>query len=427
MKFPILIANVFLFFLLGSINGQDNLLPGKIITHDGDTINGQINYHDWASSPKSIEFVHSSGQVSILQAFEIRSFIVSGRKYTSGAMEINRSANESKSISQNPSDLTVQDTAFVEVLVEGSKSLCYYVDDQFEEYFLAAYDDKFVWLIYKEVLKDEEHGGQVHSVTFEDARFRGQLSFLFSDCPKMHSRIQNSSYRKPKLKQLFKSYMACTDQEIRFEEKDKYENLELRVLAGLNYSSLKQDQYDNEGNYIFANSDFKNTLNPYFGLSLNYILPFHQEKLSLTSELSWNHYKTSAGSTSELEDYFSFHQGYELSKSGLGLALMLDYSFFLKGSHFFIGGGGSFEHVYKQDTKHKFVPYNAFPSNSSIVNGAIGEGCFNLVNFGYIMNIGYKSGRFSVEARYTTNKDFMAVQGVDTQLNSFGVIAGYSF
>ena len=114
--------------LLSSLSfSQQNYLPGFIITTQQDTVQGFINYKNWAISPKKVHFKNKIDSEEIsYTASEISKFEVHDEDYISAVVEIEISTRNANSLSEGP-ELNIKiDTVFLQTILGGSKGLFYY-------------------------------------------------------------------------------------------------------------------------------------------------------------------------------------------------------------------------------------------------------------------------------------------------------------
>ncbi|WP_345949587.1 hypothetical protein ABDD95_22335 [Mucilaginibacter sp. PAMB04274] len=122
-----------LFILTGISQAQSNYKPGYVVKSSGDTLRGYINYREWSSTPRTIEFrndlnTHNTVRYSAatLQAFEVNG----AEKYISYNGLISTDRNVFPDLPTSLDTTTRLDTIFMLVRYQGSLlSLLTHQDD----------------------------------------------------------------------------------------------------------------------------------------------------------------------------------------------------------------------------------------------------------------------------------------------------------
>ncbi len=106
---------------------QENFLSGYIIKDDIDTIYGYIDYRDWGKNPINIKFKRSlSSESATYSPLDIKGFEVNDKIYKSGIIETEISTLNPDKMEKDPQLKIKVDTAFVQALFVGKKSLYFY-------------------------------------------------------------------------------------------------------------------------------------------------------------------------------------------------------------------------------------------------------------------------------------------------------------
>jgi len=106
---------------------QKKFTKGYIVTNDNDTIQGFINHQKWKVNPKKIAFKKNmQSEVKIFKPLEIKEFRVGNSYYIGQIVDIETSPVGTSRLEEGPKLNLEQDTAFLEVLFKGYKSLYHY-------------------------------------------------------------------------------------------------------------------------------------------------------------------------------------------------------------------------------------------------------------------------------------------------------------
>jgi len=164
---------IFLVILLPfSVFAQSNYYAGYVIKSNGDTLKGYIDYHEWAVSPRSINFKINKADrnIQLFDPLTVTGFQINGLEtYISyiGDISMNRT-----NISDLPNDLDtskIRDTTFLRQLTTGSHLNLYYQSDDIKNrFFIAEIGGQPTELKQYEYLND---GNQVVNTSI----YKGQL------------------------------------------------------------------------------------------------------------------------------------------------------------------------------------------------------------------------------------------------------------
>lgn len=128
---------IFLFPFFAS--AQTNYKQGYIITNNGETINGFINYREWNSNPNNISFKKSlADKAETYKPQSISYFEVSGfESYQTATVAISKAKTDIQNMSDNIDTTTYTATVFLKLLQKGDNvSLLLYNDDIKTRYFI---------------------------------------------------------------------------------------------------------------------------------------------------------------------------------------------------------------------------------------------------------------------------------------------------
>src|SRR6187549_1124270 len=99
----ILTLGLLVFVGLAKVSAQVDYRPGYVVSSQGDTIQGSIDYRNWLQNPKTISFRPSAqGVEHTYKPLEIRAFGVAGDVYESAIVHVDVSPTSVDELSENP-------------------------------------------------------------------------------------------------------------------------------------------------------------------------------------------------------------------------------------------------------------------------------------------------------------------------------------
>ena len=185
MKQPLLL--LFSIFIAQQICAQNDFRPGYIITKEGDTLNGFVNYKVGLKKFEICSYKKTKEQKDQVNYYpnQIDGYGFVGDRFFE-AKEI--TAEESKKV-------------FIEVLVKGKATLYRYNSD----FFIEKNDSIFKQLVNEVSIEYTELGYREK----QSNRHIGVLTYLFSDCPKVKKKAQTVQLKEKALVNLTKAYNDC--------------------------------------------------------------------------------------------------------------------------------------------------------------------------------------------------------------------------
>lgn len=297
-------------------NAQGSFRPGYIVRLSGDTLRGQVGYHNARYNATRCEFMPAPGSpVERFGPAELRGYGV-GREEAYRALPVPQrdSAGQAR-----PSRLL-----FVEVMTNGSPANLYrYQGGEGTRYYLQ----KSPTAPLRELLvkqQEVEDGGRRY--VQEIPVFRGVLTEEFSECPAIALSLARVAFRLPDLTQVVQRYNACRQpgsQTTVSRRSSIYLGSDL-LLGGQDSQLLLF------GNNYAAKGQYPGSLVPDIGLGLWLGSQALRDKLQLRIELHYVRQKyedefqysvSGGGSSPSLNTYQA-----RFSTSYLRLPLLLRYS-----------------------------------------------------------------------------------------------------
>jgi hypothetical protein len=113
-------------FLSLNVYSQQNFVPGYVVTVQGDTLKGSVDYRNWDKNPDKISFV-LEGKTTPEQysPLDIKSFKANDEVYVSAIVKSSASYRKPGNFGDETELKTAIDTTFLQTLIQGDKSLYY--------------------------------------------------------------------------------------------------------------------------------------------------------------------------------------------------------------------------------------------------------------------------------------------------------------
>lgn len=177
-----------------------NYTPGKIITLQGDTLNGSINNARWFTSPKVVEFKTADGKEVLYTASEINGFVIDGSlAYLSYAVNYDSSRINPDELPGSSAPAFKKDQLFLRLIVKSNLSLLVWQEPGREHLFLQKNGQ-----VEELILHRYKTGGQV----LENRYYLQQLKNYLGDCSSLTIN-PNAPYTEDYIKKLVIKYNTC--------------------------------------------------------------------------------------------------------------------------------------------------------------------------------------------------------------------------
>ncbi len=396
---------------------QENFLPGYVIELDGDTIKGLIDYRNWGKNPEKISFQQAGGEERLYTPSQIQGFGVEDELYLSAVVDTEISPLQSGKILPEPQLRLKTDTAFLQTMISGPKSLYYYMDKDGKEHFYIGKDGAFTLLIYKKY-SEQVDGGKVIK---EIREYTSQLREYLSDCPDLTSETKNADYRKGSLEKVLLAYYDCTAEEMDFQKTSEKIRVEFGALAGVSSTSLnfKSDNFT-----ALVNTEYPASTSFAGGLSFDVIFPRNRGKWSLNNELLFSTYRVSG----RYEDIQSEEQ-YTITTTEIGFAY-LKLNNMIRYNHpfpdFFLFFNAGVSNGFAIGKTNEMVRESRLFSQIRTEEGEAIEDPRKLEQ-GLLLGLGGKWNRYSAELRYESGNGMSNFSGLSSPTNRFFFLLGYRF
>ena len=281
-------ATLLALLLFQNVFSQENYLAGYIVQLNGDTTKGFIDYRNWNRNPDNIFFKQQlSGSITNYTPLTIKEFHVADEIYKSAIIQTEVSSYSLNKLKYDTKLNFKTDTTFLQTMIQGEKSLYYYMNDFEKEQFYIKSDTGYDLLIYKKYLKADLGRPMI----IENNKYLGQLSLYLMNCASIRSKLESVEYSKKSLESAFVSYYDCVKSNINFQKETEKSITETGVLAGSSITKLNFESASFSG---LVNAKFKPTVSFSAGLFLNAAYPRIFGRFSLINDLVFTSYKVKA-------------------------------------------------------------------------------------------------------------------------------------
>jgi len=400
-------------FLSLNAFSQQNFIPGYVVTMDGDTLQGQIDYRNWDKNPDKITF-RQEGKTTSTQysPLDIKSFKANDEVYVSAVVKSSVSSRKAGNLGDETELKTATDTTFLQTLIQGDKSLYYLKNRRGIENFYIGRNGQYDLLVYNVYKSNKENKVRINK------RYVGQLVLYFNNAPSVRQQIQRTDYTKTSLKNLFLTYYKQSSTAPKFQKKKDKGSVEYGIVAGATISTVK---FGGNDMVYLTSADISPSVNPTGGLFLDFILPRSQGKWSIYNELNYNSYQLSTDYNGYYHDiYYTEQINAEFAFSYLSLNNMVRFRYPVKSCYLYFNAGFS-NGIIIDETNHK-TDVGRFETTESK-----GLDDIKKHDVGYIGGIGMQYHHFSLDARYKRTGGFSPYVTLSSPLSQYYFLLGYRF
>lgn len=289
-----------LFFLITTISlGQIKFERGYFIDNKNIKKECLIKNVQWKYNPTNIEYkLNETGQIYKGSISQIKEFSINNTsKYIRATVNIDQSNEFADYLSKNRNPEFKEATVYLKVLLDGDANLYLYDARSLRRFFYNTSSKKNIeQLVYKSYL------GKNNVDILKNNHFKNQL---WNDvkCPSFDIvKVEKLDYYKKELIKYFKEYNSCSnsDYEIIGEKKNISRKVfNFRFRLGLNASSLKIHRDPNADAVHNRDTDFGKQNNLRLGTELEFILPFNNNKWSITIEPTYQYFNAEGETSRE--------------------------------------------------------------------------------------------------------------------------------
>ncbi|MBT1688390.1 outer membrane beta-barrel protein [Dawidia soli] len=414
---------------LGSLTkvfSQADYRPGYIVSLQGDTLRGSIDYRNWLRNPKAISFHPSAqGEDRTYTPLEIRAFGVAGDIYESAIVQVDVSPTDVGELSESPEPQLVADTAFIRALITGEKSLyLYHTADQRgkNEQLYIRKDGQWELLIYKKYIRKQTTTGTQEFVTSNN-RYIKQLAFYLQACPSIQKKMRDIRYGSTSLERLFRTYYECTTTTPAYEKKPEKRPVEFGILAGAAQTSVDIRTIDRLAASPLAQASFPKGFTFTGGLFLDLVRLRNNRKWSLNSELVYTSF-TSEGTHYEQRNADSYTYTYiNLEYSYLKLNTLVRFKYPVGKLYLFANAGISSAIVLQGSDRQTEVRY--FQNTPTVHESKAFDNGTESYDLGFLGGLGVRYQRYAFETRFERTQGMINYTGMSARLTRVAFLLSF--
>jgi hypothetical protein len=408
--------------LAQAASAQNHYQPGYIVSAQGDTLRGLIDYRNWEHNPNKLFFkAQANAAKECYTPLAIKEFAVANEIYEGAIVETEVSRDDLYNMDTTKTLKIKVDTSFLQAIVRGPKSLYYYKNDYGKEFFYIKENSKFTLLAYKKFLTYYDLNQKIEEVN----TYIGQLAVYLNDCPVLYQYLGNINYTSRSLEKLFRQYYSSQPQSMTFSRKTEGIRLEFGVLAGVSHSSVKFNSDINPTPYAYLiHANNKQSTNLSVGVFMDAIFPRKLEKYSFYNELLFTSLKVNNTYADNSDNNQPKVISTTLGCSYVKLNSMIRYKYPIKGITLYVNAGIS-NGIMAAKTNDKTTTSKFFNSES-VTKGKVIEK-LSTHEFGLLAGFGARYKCYSFETRYESGNGMSGIRtlGSDTQRIYF--LLGYRF
>ena len=358
---------------------------------------------DWKDNPSEVSYkLTPSGKPVKGDAASIREFGIGDNYKFIGAnvkVDLLNKPNEGSSNELDP--VWTRENLFLKVILEGKATLYQYNIGKVERFFYSVNDSTITPLTYKQIHKA--------STLIKNNDFRQQLWDKVRLPKTTWEMMKTVDYNVAELKDYFKVYNGNFEEPIK-EAKTPAKKLYLNLKAapGVNFSSATMSVNEGMGENSHLSFDAKAGLR--LGLEAELIIPFNHYRWGILFEPSYQSYKSEANFAAKPST---------ISFSTVEFPIGLRYYVYVNdNAKVFFNGFYVPSAAMNMDSKIEFYSAEKFDRPNITIETASN----------FALGAGYEFKKFSLEARYYTQKDILNNHNFEfADYNRLAVILGYKF
>jgi len=391
--------------------GQNNFKSAILILNNGDSLAGEIDYRNWKQSPAKITFRKDAvSQSETYSPTEVSSFRVSDEIYYGATALVDKCSDIDGELHLSRDIITASRAIFLTTAISGNKSL-YYYDDGIVHFYIRK-NENFELLRYKKYIRR----GDSKEFIETNNDYMAQLSAYLSDCLSINSKIEKTTYDLPSLNKVFLAYYACSASSTAYSLPKQKTALEFGLLAGISNSTLRMV------NEPASEGKFKGSTNFSGGLFFDIILPRNLKKISINNELSYTSYSAESY-TEQITNQNSYvTTSRKLAFAYIKMNNMARYRFLLKNANLFLNTGLT-TGLAISNTNQKEIFTKSYSSEQTKRSAVISSP--RTYEQGYLLGIGGKMKRLSIEARMEKSNGMSPSVRLKTAVTRYFALLGY--
>ncbi len=399
---------------------QSNFIKGIIISNNGDSLYGTIDYRNWKYNPSSINFISENNDKKILDASAIKGFFIpsANETYESFLVDMNMLPGDPDDAINNrfsDSPVVKKKIFLLQLVKHPAASLFLFADSRKEHLYYVKGNTEPVELIHHYIY--DESTKQVREV----ATYKEQLVDFFGACSDVANSAQTVKFAKKSIIDLLLKYIqyAVPGTAVVIKKKDPV-LLKFGIIAGAIFN-----KYQFEGtNTLLVDENYSNNLSPVLGLSIDIGLSRNQHKWHIINELVYKMYKTGSSFTRPYGSGYTRTNDVTLSLSYVQLNSIIRYVFQSKGSLSpYINAGIGNGVIVAENTNSLHTAYSfGTEENAKALDGP------KKYEFSLLGGLGLAFNKIQLELRYAaSSKSFSPYRDLNINPSSFQFLVTYQF
>jgi hypothetical protein len=227
------------------------------------------------------------------------------------------------------------------------------------------------------------------------------------------------------LKRLFDAYYACTQTQVKFEEKKEKYPLEFGVLLGGTHTQIAFNSESGALNTDLTGQPFSTDVGFTGGFFFDVIRPRNHRKWSFNNELVYTSYKVDrtyyrGPQSADVYDYFYTRLKYTYLK----INTMVRFKYPIGKVYVFANAGISNGYVISGSDYKKRVYRNSW-SDEFVMEGRPFTNGMRRYEFGFLAGLGVRYNRYAVEGRYDRSNGMLDYIDVQSQVTKLSFLLTY--
>ncbi len=405
-----IILSVFFTFSVLLCFGQNNFLPGYIVTSTGDTINGNINYMNWRQNPRTIKFRENGKEISLLGLNDLVAFEITGQdKYEKYIVIKSGRPQDYTQINEPIPDKILSDTVFLRVLVKGQASLYELVDKR--TYYFIGIDDGEPHEL-EHWLEPQTQSGDFYTRNTYQTQLLQFASKLTAN-KDINDQIINSRYTEKSLVNIINQINLLNGGTANSVKLEKKNAAYFFVGSGVNIGEMNFGGTSPE----FSTLNYSTSVTPSFRAGADFASIRNMQRLILRTELTYNTLKFTGTATVDEGSVFERNVNYNLQLNMISPAMNVLYVIVQGRMDIYLGLGFSWNitnstnshvSIYKNGQQQRVIdPFREVQTGWVGVNGKAGM----MINKKFDVNINYNfAGSFVQYSSYSAGANVLGLE-----------------
>ncbi|MFN8208031.1 MAG: hypothetical protein U0T82_11575 [Bacteroidales bacterium] len=328
-----LIFSIVFISFFSPASAQGPLRPGSVILKNGDSIQGLCDSREWKANPYGVDLWKTSqSKKLVFTPQNVKSYQVDGDIYISACVKSRVNAMESSLLLPDPEPRLMEDTVFLQVLVEGPRSLYYYRNKAGNDNFYFKNDSSYDLLVFNRYVSASN---PVKVVTMNN-KYMGQLKYYLRDCSGLIVDPGKLKYQSVNILKIYQAYYDCTSQSPSYIVPINKPKIEFSIIIWA-ASSGYEVAYSYTGRAMEYRTHKYRQIVPSIGVEV--IFPKRGYHWSLNNELSFYNVKTEGTSRFYTDEANNTLLTVQAGFKSLNINTMARYRIPYTNGSFYLNGG----------------------------------------------------------------------------------------